>query len=231
MVLLLLLLLLLLPGCGCCHYGVATATVAGPPTCNSSSSSLDCFVAVIATVCPQLATTCRNWQLATSLLIVRNLVRMPLRSPPKRMRSNRSRQQSFVFSAALLPLSPSPSLSLALCLARSLVALALTGRTINVFASVWGCATFWGIQMWPQLSRNENFNFLSSAFIAHNYKSPKAVAAASGQPPRYVSAPATCLCSAAAAAWRNMPASLLGQHWLHSIFNFAFYNKCVSYHI
>lgn len=179
------LLLLLLPGCGCCHYGVAT--VAGPPTCSSGSSSLDCFVAVIATVCPQLATTCRNWQLATSLLIVRNLVRMPLRSPPKRMRSNRSRQQSFVFSAALLPVS------LSLCLARSLVVLALTGRTINVFASVWGCATFWGIQMWPQLSRNENFNFLSSAFIAHNYKSPKAVAAASGQPPRYASAPATCL--------------------------------------
>lgn len=83
-----------------------------------------------------------------------------------------------------LPSSSSPplSLSLVLCLARSLVALALTGRTINVSASVWGCATFWGIQMWPQLSRNENFNFLSSAFIAHNYKSPKAVAAASGQP-------------------------------------------------
>lgn len=194
---LLLLLLLLLPGCGCCHYGVAT--VAGPPTC--SSSSLDCFVAVIATVCPQLATTCRNWQLATSLLIVRNLVRMPLRSPPKRMRSNRSRQQSFVFSAALLPLSPSPS--------RSLVVLALTGRTINVFDSVWGCATFWGIQMRSQLSRNENFNFLSSAFIAHNYKSPKAVAL----PPGSLHAMplllphASSAAAVAAAAWRNMPAS------------------------
>lgn len=130
---LLLLLLLLLPGCGCCHYGVATATVAGPPTCSSSSSSsLDCFVAVIATVCPQLATTCRNWQLATSLLIVRNLVRMPLRSPPKRMRSNRSRQQSFVFSAALLP--PSPPLSLPLALSCSLSCCAcLNGQNNKCF--------------------------------------------------------------------------------------------------
>lgn len=97
-----------------------------------------------------------------------------------------------IFCFLRCPPSPLP-VSLSLCLARSLVALALTGRTINVFASVWGCATFWGIQMWPQLSRNENFNFLSSAFIAHNYKSPKAVAAASGQPPRFDSAPATCL--------------------------------------
>lgn len=218
------LLLLLLPGCGCCHYGVATATVAGPPTCSSGSSSLDCFVAVIATVCPQLATTCRNWQLATSLLIVRNLVRMPLRSPPKRMRSNRSRQQSFVFSAALLPVS------LSLCLARSLVVLALTGRTINVFASVWGCATFWGIQMWPQLSRNENFNFYRVHSLLIITKAQKQFLL----PPGSLHAmplPLPHASSAAAAAWRNMPASLLGQHWLHSIFNFAFYNKCVSYHI
>lgn len=97
------------------------------------------------------------------------------------------------------------SLSLSICLARSLVVLALTGRTINVFASVWGCATFWGIQMWPQLSRNENFNFLSSAFIAHNYKSPKAVAATSGLHLCHASAPATC--PLAAAACLNMPAS------------------------
>lgn len=134
--------------CGCCHYWVAT--VAGPPTCR-----LDCFVAVIATVCrPQLATTCHKSLNCTKFSSHALAVSSNLLFPCLRLASSFSLRRAF------------------------LLRLALTGRTINVFAlQRCNAATFCGIQMWPQLSRNENFNFLSSAFVAHNYKSPKAVAA------------------------------------------------------